>query len=453
MTPHVTRREFIGAATMATAAATRMSLAQQVAGANEKVRVGVIGCGGICTADLGCFLSNDEVEVPIICDIDDSHFKEKIDLVNAKRGTTPETVKDFRRVIDSDVDALLVCTPDHWHALPTVYGCQAGKDVYVEKPLAKTIEEGRAMVEAAKKHNRIVQMGTQRSSDATMAEAAAFVQSGQLGKIRLVRAWAYLDWVGGIGNPPDGEPPAGVDYDMWLGPAPKRPFNPNHFHFNFRWHWDYAGGLMTDWGVHLLGVCLMAMGPEYPLKVSSFGGKRVIDDNTDTPDTQVAVYDFPAYTLIWEHQVGGGIGPNGRPHGMLFCGENGTLLIDDTGWEIIPEPKKEVLKALEPKTDPDPNGHVFPALGGIKHLPGRDSRAVHVRNFLDCVKSRQQPNANPEIGHHISTVAHLGNIAFRSNSEVHWDSEKEAVTGNRKADALVGVEYRKGWELDYARRG
>lgn len=445
MNRHLTRRQFIHTAGVAAAA---VPLAARVAGANDRIRVGVIGCGGIASADIECFLLNREVEIPVVCDVDDARIAEKQRLVEARRGKAPEGVKDFRRVIDrDDVDALLVCTPDHWHALPTVLGCMAGKDVYVEKPLGRTIAEGRAMLDAATKHNRVVQMGTQRSSSDVLKEAAAFVRSGQLGKIRLVRAWAYLDWVGGIGNPPDGDPPAGVDYDMWLGPAPLRPFNPNRFHFNFRWHWDYAGGLMTDWGVHLLGVCLDAMGPDYPLKVSSFGGKRVIDDNTDTPDTQIAVYDFPTYTLIWEHQVGGGIGPNGRPHGMYFSGENGAVLIDDTGWEIIPEPKKDALKALMPAEDPDPKGHVFPGIGGIRHPAARDSRQAHVRNFLDCVHSRQQPNANLSIGHHISTVAHLGNIALRSNSEVHWDAEKEVVKNNPAADALVAEPYREGWEL------
>lgn len=446
-----TRRGFIQAAGMA---AATLPLATRAVGANDKIRVGVVGCGGIASADIECFLTNAEVDIPVICDVDDSRVAEKQRLIEARRGKAPEGVKDFRRITErDDLDAVLICTPDHWHALPAVYACQSGKDVYVEKPLGKTIDEGRAMLDAATQHNRVVQMGTQRSSSDTLAEAAAFIQSGQLGKIRMVRAWAYLDWVGGIGNPPDSEPPAGVDYDLWLGPAPLRPFNPNRFHFNFRWHWDYAGGLMTDWGVHLLGVCLTCMGPDYPLKVSSFGGKRVIDDNTDTPDTQVAVYDFPTYTLIWEHQVGGGLGPNGRPHGMYFTGENGAVLIDETGWEIIPEPKKDALKALMPAEDPDPKGHVFPAYGGIRHPAGRDSRQAHVRNFLDCMQSRQQPNANLTIGHHISTVAHLGNIALRSNSEVHWDAEKEVVKNNPAADALVGEKYREGWELPGARRG
>lgn len=447
-----TRRSFLAAGA---AVAARGLLAPPAAvGANDRIRLGVIGCGGICMADLGCFLQNREVEVPVVCDVDDARIRNGVDLVEAQRGKAPEAVKDFRRVIErKDVDALLVCTPDHWHALPTVYGCQAGKDVYVEKPLARTIDEGRAMREAARQNKRVVQMGTQRRSMAMYADAAEFVRSGQLGKVRTVRAWAYLDWVGGIGSPPDGPAPAGVDYDLWLGPAPLRPFNPNRFHFNFRWHWDYAGGLMTDWGVHLLDICLWAMGDQPLLRVTSAGGKRVVDDNTETPDTQFTLYDFPDYNLIWEHQVAGGIGPNGRSWGMYFSGTEGALLIDDTGWEIIPEPKREKLKALpQSPAGPGETGPVFPHLGGAKRPASPDGRPAHVRNFLDCILSRKDPAMDIDTAHYVSTVAHLGNLALRSQSEIHWDMETEVVKDNPAADALVGGTYRAPWTLPYARR-
>ncbi len=402
---------------------------------SEKVRVGLIGCGGISEADLACFLLNPEVDCPIICDVDDAMIARRANQVEGLRGKLPDTVKDFRRVIDrNDVDVVLVCTPDHWHALPTIYACESGKDVYVEKPLGRSIDEGRAMLEAAKKFNRVVQMGTHWRSGAHYRDAVEFVQSGKLGKVRMVRCWAYLDWLGGIGNPPDSAPPDGVDYDMWLGPAPLRPFNKNRFHFNFRWFWDYAGGLMTDWGVHLLNVCLWAMGPEPPLRVSSLGGKHVLQDNSETPDTQVAVYDFPSYSLIFEHQIQGGVGPGNQPHGMLFSGSEGTLIVSEHGWTVTPEPKKKSLEE-------------------IKQPEGKDARPAHVRNFLDCVKSRENPVENLEVGHYVSTIAHLGNLAFRSKSEIHWDTEKEVAVGNPAADAMVACEYRGPWELGYGRRG
>ena len=431
----MTRRDFIGRSAGTVAGAALLSQTNRAAaatvGANDKIRVGLIGCGGMGRGDLATFFLNLEVDCPVVCDIDDAHIAQTVKLVEEKRGARPDGVKDFRRVIDrDDVDVVLVATPDHWHALPTVYACQAGKDVYVEKPLGKNIAEGRAMLEAARRHKRVVQMGTQWRSGAHYGEAVEFVQSGKIGKVRMVRAWAYLDWVGGIGNPPDSDPPPGVDYDMWLGPAPKRPFNPNRFHFNFRWFWDYAGGLMTDWGVHLLNICLWAMGPDPPRSVYSSGGKRIVDDNSETPDTQITVYDFPSYTLVFEHQLLGGVGIGGRPHGMSFSGSEGTLIIDAQGWEVMREPEKTLVP--------------------FKKEAKGDGRPAHVRNFLDCVESRGQPVENLEIGHFVSTVAHLGNIALRTDSRIEWDAERERVVDNRKANALARCDYRKPWKLPYA---
>jgi predicted dehydrogenase len=400
-------------------------------GANDRVRVALIGSGGMGRGDLATFFLNSEVDCPVVCDVDDKMLAEGVALVEQQRGKKPETVKDFRRVLDrNDVDVVLVGTPDHWHALPTVMACQAGKDVYVEKPLATTIAEGRAMLTAAETHGRIVQMGTQWRSGKHWAEAVEFVRSGKLGKVGTVRGWAYHDWLGDVGHPPDGQPPAGVDYDMWLGPAPKRTFNPNRFHFNFRWFWDYAGGLMTDWGVHLINIMLWAMGPEAPKTVMSTGGKFVLDDNSETPDTQVAVYEFPNYTMIWEHKVGVALGLNDRPWGISFTGREGTLIINDSGWEVISEPKR---KSLESKK--------YPASG--------DSRPAHVKNFIDCVKSRQQPVENLALGHHVSTVAHLGNVALRAGRTIKWDAKKERVIDDKEANKLITVEYRKPWKLPY----
>jgi predicted dehydrogenase len=257
------------------------------------------------------------------------------------------------------------------------------------------------------------------------------VRSGKLGKVRQVRCWAYLDWVRSAGNPPDGPVPAGVDYDMWLGPAPNRPFNPNRFHVNFRWFWDYAGGLMTDWGVHLINIALWAMGPEAPKSVVSSGGKYVLKDNTETPDTQITVYDFPSYTLIWEHQVECGLGPDRREHGVMFTGTDATLIVDTKGWEIFAEPKKKKEVAEEKRP--------YKATEAI--------RAAHARNFLDCVVSRQPPVENLDIGHHVSTVAHLGNVALRSRSRIEWDAKNERVIDNEAANCIITRQYRAPWRL------
>jgi predicted dehydrogenase len=400
-------------------------------GANEKVRVGLVGCGGMGQGDLQCFFLNPEVECPVICDVDDAMIAKGVAICENKRSKKPDTTQDFRRVLErKDVDVVLVATPDHWHALPTVLACQAGKDVYVEKPLAKTIDEGRAMLTASRRHNQVVQMGSQWRSCEHIIEAGNFIRSGKLGKVSLVRGWAYLDGRQSIGKPSDAEAPAGVDYDMWLGPAPKRPFNPNRFHFNFRWFWDYAGGLMTDWGVHLINMMLMGMEHEVPKTVTSSGGKYAFDDNTDTPDSQVTLYEFPSFMLIWEHKAGFNNGLNGRSWGIEWNGTEGTVILNDTGWEIITERKQANLDSQKKPGSPDP-------------------RPAHVRNFLECVKTRKQPVLNLDLAHHVSTISHLGNIAYRSGQKIVWDATNEKVLGGGEADSQVGVEYRGPWKLPY----
>ena len=403
-------------------------------GANNKIRVGLIGSGGMGRGDLECFFGNADVECPVLCDIDDAMLAKGLEVCATKGRPKPDTVKDFRRVLErKDVDAVIVATPDHWHALPTVLACQAGKDVYVEKPLALTIDEGHAMVEAARRHNRVVQMGSQWRSSKHIQEAAEFVKSGKLGKVSMVRGWAWLDWQPDIGRPANGVPPAGADYDMWLGPAPSRPFNPNRFHYNFRWFWDYAGGLMTDWGVHLINMMLMGMGRDWPRTVCSSGGTYVQNDMRETPDSQIALYEFPDYMLVWEHKSGLGTGLNGRSWGISWSGTEGTIFLNDAGYELVVERKRGNL---------DPR----------KVASSGDPRPAHVRNFLDCVKSRQKPVLDVELGQHVSTVAHLGNIAFRSGEKIVWNPEARKITSHPAADKLVGVKYRAPWKLPYAER-
>lgn len=403
-------------------------------GANDKIRVGVIGCGGQGSSDLSYFLNNPEVECPVICDLDADHLAKGIKVCAAKGRKPPATETDFRRVLErKDIDAVIVATPDHWHALPSVLACEAGKDVYVEKPLAKTIDEGRAMVTAARKHNRIVQMGSQWRSCNHIIEAAEYVKSGKLGKVSMVRAWAWLDWQPAMGRPADENPPAGIDYNLWLGPAPSHAFNKNRFHYNFRWFWDYAGGLMTDWGVHLINMALMGMGDESPKTVCSSGGIYLQDDMRETPDSQVAVYEFPSFMLVWEHKSGMGVGINGRPWGVSWSGTEGTIFLNDEGYEVVVEKRQANIEQQKVKRSGEPHPQ-------------------HIRNFLDCMKSRQKPALDVEIGHHVSSVAHLGNIAYRTGQKLTWDPVKEKITSHRNADKLVGVKYRSPWKLPYATR-
>jgi predicted dehydrogenase len=424
----ISRRTFNSLAPLAFAAGAR---AASVA-PSDKVRIGMIGCGGISVADSNAFLAHPECEIVAICDVDDAMIGKTLERLDKLRGMKPDTVKDYRRVVErKDIDVVLVCTPDHWHALPAIAAMQAGKDVYVEKPLATSVLESRAVRDAARQTKRVVQMGTHWRSGPHYAEAVEMVQSGKIGKVRQVRCFAYLDWVTDCGNPPDSPVPAGVDYDMWLGPAPLRPFNKNRFHFNFRWFWDYGGGLMTDWGVHLINIALWAMGPEWPKSVISSGGKYALQDNTETPDTQIAVYDFPSYTLIWEHAVQCGLGPDRREHAVVFTGSDATLIVDMSGWELIAEPKKRT-SVVEMKR---------------RYVVDEKVRAAHAGNFLDCVKSRQQPVENLEVGYHVTAVAQLGNVALRSKSRIEWDAANEKVIGNDVANGLLLRPYRAPWRL------
>jgi predicted dehydrogenase len=443
----ISRRAFLENSTRASTAAAVLAGMGTAAGAfggpagqaspSDKVRVGLIGSGGQGKSNLGAFLRLPEVDCPVIADVDEKHLADGLKLAADARGKTPEGVKDFRRILDrKDVDAVIVATPDHWHPLAAIFACQAGKDVYVEKPLARSIEEGRAIITAARKHNQVVQVGQQQRSSRHYQAAVAFVKSGKLGRIRMVRAWAYLDWKGDIGRPPDEPPPPELDYDLWLGPAPARPYNRMRVHHNFRWSWDYSGGLQTDWGAHMIDVVLWAMG-EDPVGASSAGGKFGFpDDIRETPDTQQSLIEFPSFSLVWEDMIGCGVGPWQREHGCEFHGENGILVVDRGGWEVHSE--TDQFKQSE---------RVYRMGPVLRQGGGQDFHLEHVKNFVSCIKSRKRPAGDIEIGHRAILPAHLANIAFRLGRRVRWDAKNERFLGDAEAQAFLGREYRKPWVL------
>jgi predicted dehydrogenase len=391
-------------------------------------------------ADLRDFLKVKNIECVALCDVDDSQVAKTIKEIAEPAAQKPGlTTREFRKVLElKEVDAVIVATPDHWHALPTVMACQAGKDVYVEKPLSVAIAEGRVMVETARKHDRVVQMGTQQRSGPHYAEAVEYVKSGKLGKIRLVRAWAYLDWKGETPVLPDGPVPEGVDYDMWLGPAQKRPFNQNRFHFTFRWYWDYSGGLMTDWGAHMIDIANWGMGIKAPSSAVSIGGKfGYPNDAMETPDTQQVMWAFPGFSMIWEHALGVGRGPEAREHGVQFHGEQGVLVVDRGGWEVYPE------------TDRIDKPRVYRS-AAVPRRPAStssDMHLLHVQNFIDCMHSRKRPNSDVEIGHNSMIACHLGNIAQRLGRQVKWDVDREMIIGDKEAETYVSRAYRPPWKL------
>jgi predicted dehydrogenase len=446
------RRKFLKESIAAGSAAASLSLlnpkqtqAQDAAstgkifGANDRIRVALIGCGGQGGSDLRAMLRIKNIQCVALCDVDDAQTAKTLKAVGDQYSQQPALVtRDFRKVLEQkDIDAVIIGTPDHWHALPTVMACQAGKDVYVEKPLSISIGEGRVMVDAARKYDRVVQMGTQQRSATHYGEAIDYVKSGKLGKIRLVRAWAYQNWMGNIPVVPDSDPPPSVDYDLWLGPARKRPFNKNRFHFNFRWYFDYSGGLMTDWGAHMIDIANWGMGIKAPSSALSVGGKYGYpDDAEETPDTQQVLWAFPDFSMVWEHATAIGRGPEARDHGVAFHGNDGMLVIDRGGWEVYAETERVGRKTNYKKVG-------LPRQGAANS----DFHFDHVKNFVDCMRSRKRPNSDVETGHNSMIACHLGNIAFRLGRQVKWNVEKEEMIGDKEAQRYVTREYRPPWKL------
>ncbi|MGM0622202.1 MAG: Gfo/Idh/MocA family protein, partial [Bacteroidota bacterium] len=296
------RRTFIRNSALATAAlGTFPTILRAGISANEKLVVGLVGCLGMGFNNLKTFLAESNVECGALCDVDRNVLEERAAEVEKIQGKKPVLYDDYRKLLDNkDIDVVINATPDHWHALISIHAMEAGKDLYTEKPLANSIQECNLMVKAQKRYGSVVQVGQWQRSDPHWKAAVDYLHAGKIGRIRSVRSWSYVGWKESIPVVPDSKPPEGVDYDFWLGPAPKRPFNKNRFHFTFRWYWDYAGGLMADWGVHLLDYALFGMNQYVPKSVMSTGGKYAFpNDAMETPDTMMAVYDFGDFGLLW----------------------------------------------------------------------------------------------------------------------------------------------------------
>ena len=308
---------------------------------SDQINIGAIGINGMGWADLTAALKVPGVNVVALCDVDKNVLDKRVKTLPDLHAD-PSKVKtygDYRELLDrKDIDAVIVGTPDHWHALIMMHACEAGKDVYVEKPVGNSIGECRAMMAAQKKYNRVVQAGQWQRSQQHFRDAINFVYTGQLGNIRTVKVWCYQGWMKPDIVRPDSDPPPGVDYNQWLGPASLRAFNASRFHFNFRWFWDYAGGLMTDWGVHLLDYGLLGMKADTPNTIAALGGKFAYPDLCEeTPDTLTTLYEFDTFNLVWDHAMGIDNGSYGRDHGIAFIGNNATLVLGRWGWEVVEE--------------------------------------------------------------------------------------------------------------------
>jgi len=422
----VTRRDLaLGA--VAAAGAARAKAAPQ-----DRIRVGFVGVGNRGGQLLNATLPNKDVEVAALCDV----YEPFLDQWKARLGGGVHTYRDFRHLLErKDLDAVFIATPDHWHAIQMIEACQAGKDVYVEKPLSITIHEGRRMVEAVRRTGRVVQVGLQRRSSELFARIRRLVQDDGIGKVTVARAYRLNNmWPSGIGKPPDTPPPPGLDWDLWLGPRPKRPFNPAIAPYKFRW-WQAYSSQMANWGVHYFDVIRWILGEDAPASVTMHGGRFAVDDLRDIPDTAEACFEFASGRLLVFGQYeasGAPIFPAGE---LELRGTRGALYADDRAFEIVPERGGQFQ-------DPAPR---------MRPVRGRASdtsiEAQHVRNFLDCVKSRATPNCPVEEGHRSTTFALLANISLATRSRLEWDASTERITNNRAANDLLHYRYRAPWRL------
>jgi len=411
--------------------------------ANEKFNIGVIGCNGMGWSNTNSFLKMADVDLLGICDVDSNVIKKRMTDYKALRKNAPQTYTDYRSLLNNkDIDAVIIGTPDHWHCKIMIDAVKAGKHVYVEKPIANSIAECNLMVAAQEKTGKIVQAGQWQRSGPHYKKAIEIVRSGVLGKIRLVKVWAYQGWMKPVPVVPDTAVPEGVDYNFWLGPAAKRSFNANRFHFNFRWFWDYAGGLMTDWGVHEIDIALYAMEAEAPISVMASGGKLAYpDDASETPDTLQTIFQYKDFNMLWEHATGIDNGPYKRREGIAFIGNNGTLVVDRGGYEVFTERKAdgysnwsdEKMKAIDAYVKPE----------ALNYLD------LHTQNFVAAVKKNDQSFLNTPIksGSVAAVNAQMGNIAYKTGSKIFWDAKKGNFGDNAEANKLIKPNYHNGWEM------
>ncbi|HNR33775.1 MAG TPA: Gfo/Idh/MocA family oxidoreductase [Candidatus Hydrogenedentes bacterium] len=429
MAAKMDRRTFVRTAAAGVAAGFATGRAR---GANEKIRLGFIGVGNRGGQLIEFTQKHADAEIVALCDVYDPFLKKWAE----KLGGGVRQYRDFRALLEQDsIDAVVVASPDHWHALHTIMACEAGKDVYVEKPLSITIHEGRKIADAAKKTGRIVQVGIQRRSGQMYSELAQRVRDGLIGKVTVARCYRITNmWPNGIGKAQDADPPADLDWDMWLGPRPMRPFRDTIAPYKFRW-WQAYSSQVANWGVHFLDVIRWMLGETGPSAVAALGGKFAVDDDRDIPDTMEVTYELPsgALAVFGQYEASGA---DAMKRGYVeLRGTKGTIYMDDRGYEILPE-RGGQFQDNAPRMEP----------AEVKSTDG-DLSVQHIRNFLDCIKSREQPSADAETGHRSTTFSHLANIALATRSVIEWDADAERITNNDKANALLHYEYRKPWKL------
>lgn len=430
----VSRRTFFGAVGAGAALTALHRPARAAKSPNDQIVLGMIGVGSQGTGRLNEFLKQPDVRIGGICDVDRRHLDRAVALVEKVKGYKPPAFGDFRRLLDSkEVDAVAIVTPDHWHAIPTVSAFEAGKDVFVEKPLSYSVAEGRAMADASLNHQRVSQMGNHiHNTGGNYRRVVELVQSGKLGKITRVHLWKTSPTRNFTTNEPS-TLPEGFDYDFWLGPAPKRPYDPMRSHGHFRQFWDYSGGTFIDFWCHISDVAFWALDLKAPQTVSAVGGRFFLTDKTEAADTMEAILEFPGLLYIYSFRPTPLPGFEHMGHiGCLFEGTDASLVANYERHEVWARGKKLDDFPRPPQTIPDSPGHL--------------------REFLDAIKTRNlETTCNVRYGHHLSKYGLLANIAFRTGHRIHWDDERERITGDSAASQYLSRRFRKPWGLKVQR--
>ncbi len=451
----INRRDFVRVA--AISAATTMMTAKsysQIVGANERVNIGILGFGLIGRVHARSFSGLKEARIAAVSDA----FKPRMEAFK-EIAVDATAHSDFRKLIESkDVDAVVVATPDHWHALQTMMACAAGKDVYVEKPTHLFVREGEWMQKVATKHKRVVQVGTQQRSAPHYQKAKELLRNGVIGDIASVQCDFFRNIMPGIGNPADGNAPANFDWEMHLGPAPERRYNPNRGIYHFRWFWDTAGGQMTNLGHHSLDIVHWIFDIKSPKAVASFGGRWFLKDNGETPDTQNTIIEyekFPAIVQIREAAAGGGELSTGA---LVFVGTKGTMKLSRAGFEIRPDKKinpQNIFAAIignhpvgGPQPIDEPKGQTWCEPMTDKTGNATEQYSLHAQNFIDCIKSRDTPNSDLESSHWVSTTCHLANLSLKTGRKLSWDAAANDIVGDQEANAMLERTYREPWETE-----
>jgi len=428
--PPVSRRVFLGTAASLAAMLHRPGFASQTPAASDQIVLGMIGVGGMGTGRLQSFLKEPDVRIGAICDVDRRHLERALGIVEKARGTRPDGCGDFRRILERrDIDAVAIVTPDHWHAIPAVRAFEAGKDVFVEKPLSYSLAEGRAMADGSLEHKRVTQMGNHiHNTGPNYRRVVELVRSGSLGRVRRVQCWNTFN-PGAVANDEPPTVPAELDYDFWQGPAPKRPYHPLRSHFTYRHFWDYSGGTFIDFWCHIVDVAMWALDLPAPRSISATGARYVLDDITETPDTMEALLEYPDLLLSFsmrprpltgfEHM--GGIG-------CVFEGTEATLVTNYSKHEVWVKGKR-----VEDFPRPDPS---------IPDSPG------HLREFIDAIKARNlETTCNVRYGHRLTKLGLLANIAHRTGRRLTWDDAKERIVDDREANRYLKRDFRKPYKL------